>query len=44
MHTRVTGIVIEDDKILVLNQDTDGPRTWFCLAARSRTARLWKRR
>ncbi|MFJ8748739.1 NUDIX domain-containing protein [Streptomyces sp. NPDC102441] len=28
MHTRVTGIVIEDDKILVLNQDTDGPRTW----------------
>ncbi|MFI1226149.1 MULTISPECIES: NUDIX domain-containing protein [unclassified Streptomyces] len=28
MHTRVTGIVIENDKILLLDQDTDGPRTW----------------
>ncbi|WP_327376583.1 NUDIX hydrolase [Streptomyces sp. NBC_01216] len=28
MHTRVTGIVIEDGKVLLLNQDTDGPRTW----------------
>ena len=28
MHTRVTGIVIEDDHILLLNQDTDGPRSW----------------
>src|SRR5262245_21527617 len=28
VHTRVTGILIEDDQILVLNQDTDGPRTW----------------
>jgi ADP-ribose pyrophosphatase YjhB (NUDIX family) len=24
----VTGILIEDDQILLLNQDTDGPRTW----------------
>lgn len=28
MKTRVTGICIEDDRILLLNQDTDGPRTW----------------
>jgi ADP-ribose pyrophosphatase YjhB (NUDIX family) len=28
VHTRVTGILIEDDHILLLNQDTDGPRTW----------------
>ncbi|WP_433916915.1 NUDIX hydrolase [Streptomyces sp. NBC_01744] len=28
MHTRVTGIVIEDEKILLLDQDTDGPRSW----------------
>ncbi len=28
MHTRVTGIVIEDDQILLLNQDTEGLRTW----------------
>ncbi|MFC8639835.1 NUDIX domain-containing protein [[Kitasatospora] papulosa] len=28
MHTRVTGIVIEDGNILLLNQDTDGPRSW----------------
>lgn len=28
MHTRVTGIVIEDDHILLLDQDTDGPRSW----------------
>jgi ADP-ribose pyrophosphatase YjhB (NUDIX family) len=28
MHTRVTGICIEDEQILLLNQDTDGPRTW----------------
>ncbi|MEV3952474.1 NUDIX hydrolase [Streptomyces halstedii] len=27
MHTRVTGIVLsDDDKILLLHQDTDGPR------------------
>jgi ADP-ribose pyrophosphatase YjhB (NUDIX family) len=24
----VTGIVIEDDQILLLNQDTEGPRSW----------------
>jgi len=24
----VTGLLIEDDRILLLNQDTDGPRTW----------------
>jgi ADP-ribose pyrophosphatase YjhB (NUDIX family) len=24
----VTGILIEDGQILLLNQDTDGPRTW----------------
>ncbi|WP_344462984.1 NUDIX hydrolase [Kitasatospora kazusensis] len=24
----MTGIVIEDDTILLLNQDTDGPRSW----------------
>ncbi|MFD3653305.1 NUDIX hydrolase [Streptomyces sp. NPDC058620] len=29
MHTRVTGIVLsDDDKILLLHQDTDGPRHW----------------
>jgi len=28
VHTRVTGVLIEDDQILLLNQDTDGPRTW----------------
>ncbi|MET9142949.1 NUDIX hydrolase [Streptomyces sp. NPDC004042] len=28
MHTRVTGVVIEDDKVLLLNQDTEGPRSW----------------
>ncbi|MCX4966315.1 NUDIX hydrolase [Streptomyces sp. NBC_00654] len=24
----MTGIVIEDDRLLLLNQDTDGPRSW----------------
>jgi ADP-ribose pyrophosphatase YjhB (NUDIX family) len=24
----VTGIVIRDDRVLPLRQDTDGPRTW----------------
>lgn len=28
VHVRVTGIVIEGEQILLLNQDTDGPRTW----------------
>jgi ADP-ribose pyrophosphatase YjhB (NUDIX family) len=28
VHTRVTGILIEDDRMLLLNQDTGGPRTW----------------
>lgn len=28
MHTRVTGIVIQDGRLLVLDQDTDGPRRW----------------
>lgn len=28
MHVRVTGVVIEDDRILVLNQDTDLGRSW----------------
>lgn len=28
MHTRVTGIVIENGKLLLLNQDTDGSRSW----------------
>lgn len=28
MNTRVTGICIEDGRILLLNQDTDGPRAW----------------
>jgi len=28
VHTRVTGICIEDGQILLLNQDTDGPRSW----------------
>ena len=28
MHVRVTGVVIEDDRILLLNQDTDTGRTW----------------
>lgn len=26
MHTRVTGICVEDERILLLEQDTDGPR------------------
>lgn len=28
MHVRVTGVVIEDDRILLLNQDTDTGRGW----------------
>lgn len=28
MHTRVTGVLIEDEQILLLDQDTDGPRSW----------------
>ncbi|MGW5097344.1 NUDIX domain-containing protein [Streptomyces nodosus] len=28
MHTRVTGVVIEDDAILLLDQDTEGARSW----------------
>lgn len=28
MHTRVTGIVIEDNELLVLDQDTDSERSW----------------
>ena len=28
MHVRVTGLVIEDDRILLLNQDTDAARSW----------------
>ncbi|MEU9361605.1 NUDIX domain-containing protein [Streptomyces sp. NPDC048301] len=28
MHTRVTGVVIEDAAILLLDQDTEGSRTW----------------
>lgn len=28
MHVRVTGIVIEDDRILLLDQDTDTGRNW----------------
>ncbi|KOV22524.1 DNA mismatch repair protein MutT [Streptomyces sp. XY413] len=28
MHSRVTGIVIEDGQILLLDQDTDGDRSW----------------
>lgn len=28
MHVRVTGVVIEDDRILLLNQDTDTGRAW----------------
>jgi ADP-ribose pyrophosphatase YjhB (NUDIX family) len=28
VHVRVTGVVIEDDRILLLNQDTDTGRTW----------------
>ncbi len=28
MRIRVTGVVIEDDHILVLNQDTGGGRAW----------------
>ncbi len=28
VHIRVTGVLIEDDQILLLNQETDGPRTW----------------
>ncbi|MFD8032680.1 NUDIX domain-containing protein [Streptomyces sp. NPDC059717] len=29
MHTRVTGILIEDGQILLLDQDTDRPRSWL---------------
>ena len=28
MHVRVTGVVIEDDRILVLDQDTGSGRAW----------------
>ena len=28
MHVRVTGVLIEDDRILLLNQDTDTGRSW----------------
>lgn len=28
MHVRVTGVVIEDGRILLLNQDTDTGRSW----------------
>ena len=28
MHVRVTGVVIEEDLILLLNQDTDTGRSW----------------
>jgi len=28
VHVRVTGVVIEDDRILLLNQDTDTSRGW----------------
>ncbi|MFJ6382737.1 NUDIX domain-containing protein [Kitasatospora sp. NPDC092039] len=28
MHTRVTGIAVRDGRMLLLNQDTEGPRTW----------------
>lgn len=28
MQVRVTGVVIEDDRILLLNQDTDAGRSW----------------
>jgi ADP-ribose pyrophosphatase YjhB (NUDIX family) len=28
VHTRVTGVLIEDGRILLLDQDTDGPRSW----------------
>jgi ADP-ribose pyrophosphatase YjhB (NUDIX family) len=28
VHVRVTGVVIEDDRILLLNQDTDTGRAW----------------
>jgi ADP-ribose pyrophosphatase YjhB (NUDIX family) len=28
VHVRVTGVVIEDDRILLLNQDTDAGRSW----------------
>jgi ADP-ribose pyrophosphatase YjhB (NUDIX family) len=28
VHVRVTGVVIEEDRILLLNQDTDTGRSW----------------
>ena len=28
MHVRVTGVVIEDGRVLLLNQDTDTGRSW----------------
>lgn len=28
MRIRVTGICVEDDQILLLHQNSDGPRTW----------------
>ena len=28
VHARVTGICIEDDQILLLDQDTEGDRSW----------------
>jgi ADP-ribose pyrophosphatase YjhB (NUDIX family) len=28
LNARVTAVVIEDDQVLLLDQDTDGPRSW----------------
>jgi len=28
VHVRVTGVVLEDDRVLLLNQDTDTGRSW----------------
>ncbi|WP_239647493.1 NUDIX domain-containing protein [Nocardiopsis baichengensis] len=28
MDTRVTGLLVEDGQVLLLDQDTDGPRRW----------------
>lgn len=37
MHTRVTGVVIEDGEILLLDQDTDGSRSWSLPGGKAET-------
>jgi hypothetical protein len=44
MKVRVTGVCIEDGRLLVLHQDTDGRAAGRCLVERSRTEKRCPRR